>query len=127
MGNEMRLSEAEALIMQCFWENGPLNTRQLSAMLATRNWKPTTLLTFLARLVEKDMLTLEKQGKSNLYRPLQTQEAYQNRVANAFLEDVYGGNTQAFLASMVSARGISKNELAELRAWLQQKEAELDE
>ena len=127
MENDKHLSEAELAIMRCFWQHGPMTTRKLSTFVADRNWKPTTLLTFLSRLVGKGMLAVQKQGKNNLYIPLVTQDAYQNAQGTTFLDEQYGGSAQAFLAAMVDARGISREELQALQSWLKEKEAELDD
>lgn len=125
MGNENRLSDAEYAIMRWFWKKGPMTSKELAALVADKNWKPTTLLTFLARLAEKGMLAAEKQGKANLYRPLIGKNDYKKAQGSAFLEEQYGGSAKAFLAAMVDARGLSREELQELQAWLKEKEAEL--
>ncbi len=127
MGHENRLSDAEYIIMRWFWKKGPLTSKELGALVADKNWKPTTLLTFLARLTEKGMLAAEKQGKANLYRPLVGKDEYKKSMGSAFLDEQYGGSAKAFLAAMVNARGLSKQDLQDLQAWLKEKEAELDD
>ncbi|MDL2254185.1 BlaI/MecI/CopY family transcriptional regulator [Ruminococcaceae bacterium OttesenSCG-928-I18] len=127
MGTGERLPEAEQYIMECFWRHGEMTSAQLNTHVGERGWKPTTLLTFLSRLVKKRMLAVEKQGKTNRYRPLVGREAYRSQLAGAFLDENYSGDTVAFLASMADARGLSKAELAALRLWLQtQQEDEND-
>lgn len=116
--SDYRLSDAESYIMHCFWQHGPMKTDQLSRLVADRGWKPTTLLTFLSRLVSKGMLQAEKQGKANLYRPCVTLAEYQGREGRAFLDEVYGGSARDFLASMVNSKGLDAADIAELRSWL---------
>ena len=46
----MRLSEAELEIMEQIWKLGrPVTAAELAGPLQQKGWKPTTLLTFLAR------------------------------------------------------------------------------
>lgn len=125
--SDIRLSEAESYIMQCFWQHGPLRSDELAPLVADRGWKTTTLLTFLSRLAAKGMLTVQKQGKANLYSPCVSAEEYRQTESRAFLQQMYGGSAKDFMAAMVDARGISKTELEELRAWLDAQEVEDDE
>lgn len=115
---EYKLSDAELYIMRRFWEHGPMGTDTLGQLVAPRGWKPTTLLTFLSRLCQKGMLAVEKQGKSNLYRPLVSGEAYASDEGRVFLDELYGGSAQKFLAAMVDSRALSEKDLTELKAWL---------
>ena len=119
---ENRLSESEMYVMRRFWATGPMKTDELAAQVADKGWKPTTLLTFLSRLVAKGMLQVEKQGKSNLYRPLVSQQAYLQAESRLFLDQLYGGSARNFLAAMVEGHAISAQELAEMRQWLSEQE-----
>ena len=124
---ETKLSDAEMYIIRCFWAAGPMKTDELAALVKERGWKPTTLLTFLSRLVAKGMLAAEKQGKSNLYRPLVSRQAYTQAESRVFLDQMYGGSARDFLAAMVEGRAISARELAEMRRWLDEQEVDGDD
>lgn len=125
MGDK-KLSEAEAFIMEWFWEKGPMKTGELGELVAAKGWKPTTLLTFLSRLVDKGMLRAEKQGKANLYTPLCTREQYRAGEGRVFLDEMYGGSARNFIAALVDGRGIRPEELDELKKWLEDQEVERD-
>ncbi|MDL2293079.1 BlaI/MecI/CopY family transcriptional regulator [Ruminococcaceae bacterium OttesenSCG-928-D13] len=124
---ENRLSESELYIMRAFWAHGGMGTDELGALVATRGWKPTTLLTFLSRLAAKGMLAVEKRGKSNWYSPLVSREEYGRGEGRAFLDELYGGSARDFLAAMVEGRALSADEVAELRAWLNAREVNTDD
>lgn len=118
------LSEAEFYIMQHFWESGPMKTDQLAAKVGNKNWKLTTLLTFLSRLVAKEMLLVKKQGKGNLYSPIVTSAQYKEGQAKQFLNHLYQGSAQNFLAALVEGQSISGKELLEMRKWLNLQEVD---
>ena len=122
MGDQ-RLSDAENYLMQFFWSKGALKTDELGALAAEKNWKQTTLLTFLSRLAAKRMLAVERVGKQNIYRPLISRAEYLAAEGKAFLQDVYGGSARDFIAAMVDARGISTAELDDLRRFIDEQEA----
>lgn len=121
------MSDAEAYIMRAFWAHGAMKTDELSRLVAEKEWKPTTLLTFLSRLVAKGMLAAEKQGKANLYRPRVTLEQYRRDESRAFLDEMYGGSAKDFLACLVDGQGLSSTDLDELRQWLQAQEVQTDD
>ncbi len=121
MGDQ-RLSESESYIMQFFWSRGALKTDELGALAAEKNWKQTTLLTFLSRLAAKGVLAVERVGKQNIYRPLVSRAEYLAAEGRAFLQDVYGGSARDFIAAMVDARGITAAELDDLRRFIDEQE-----
>lgn len=118
------LSEAELYIMHFFWSNGPMKSDELAPLVAQKGWKATTLLTFLSRLASKGMLTVEKQGRTNLYLPAVTKAEYRQQESHAFLRQMYDGSAKNFLAAMVDAKGISAKDLQELRSWLETQEVD---
>ncbi len=120
--SEQRLSIAETYLMQFFWAEGPLRTEEVSCLAAEKAWKPTTLLTFLSRLVAKGMLGVAREGKQNVYTPRATRDEYLATEGKAFLNDLYGGSARDFIAAMVNTRGLSKEELAELRRFIDEQE-----
>ena len=67
-----RLPESELEIMQIIWKNpAPVSRMTIEdALQKIHPLAPTTILTLLTRLCEKGFLSLEKDGRTNLYTPL---------------------------------------------------------
>ncbi len=122
----MRLSAAEYEIMEWIWDqNRPVSSADiLQALGAQRGWKAPTVLTFLSRMVEKGLLHTEKHGKLRSYTAAVTREAYKNEETRDFLQRMYNGSVQNLVACMADGNGISAEELAQLRAWLKEREEE---
>ena len=71
----MQISDAEWQVMKIIWMEGKQTSTDLIKVLEKRfSWSKSTIQTLLARLVEKECLTREKQGKSFIYSALLTQE-----------------------------------------------------
>ena len=71
----MQISDAEWQVMKIIWMQGEQTSTDLIKILEKRfSWSKSTIQTLLARLVEKECLTREKQGKSFIYSALLTQE-----------------------------------------------------
>ena len=116
-----RLPDSELEVMQALWElEAPVPRAAVEAAMAER--KPmaqTTLLTLLSRLAEKGFVKVEKQGRSSVYTPLVAREDYQAKQSRRFLDRLFGGSIPAF-ASALTASGLSKEDLAELRKLLEE-------
>ena len=69
----MQISDAEWQVMKIIWMQGEQTSTDLIKVLEKRfSWSKSTIQTLLARLVEKECLTREKQGKSFVYSALLT-------------------------------------------------------
>ena len=116
-----RMSDAEMEIMELVWNMAtPCTSADIQKELPTdKNWKPTTLLTFLSRLTEKGLLTAEKRGKQNFYSPLVTREEYLAVETRSFLTELHGGSLRSFIAALNSGEKLSEDDLNDLRQWLE--------
>lgn len=115
------LSQSEMEIMQVIWETAaPVTTSYLLEVFAHKGWKGQTIATFMARLVEKGLLTVTRQGKSNLYTPALTREQYRQREAANVIDSMYHGSLRDFLAAFYGEKKISPKEAEELKQWFEQ-------
>ena len=115
------LSQSEMEIMQVIWETtAPVTTGYLQEVFAHKGWKGQTIATFMARLVEKGLLTATRQGKSNLYTPALTREQYRQREAANVIDSMYHGSLRDFLAAFYGEKKISPKEAEELKQWFEQ-------
>lgn len=77
---ENDLTNIEMLIMKCIWDTPEkLALSQLVVMVNERfdkSWKPQTISTYLAHLVRKGYLSMERKGKVFLYQPEVSEEEY---------------------------------------------------
>lgn len=120
MDERQPISEAEMEILQMIWQNdGPVLLAPLMEALEARgkSWKPNTVLTFLARLVEKGMLTVEKQGRLNAYHAQVSESEYMESMTRSFVGKVYGGDAKGLVASLLRQDCLSAADMAELQAF----------
>lgn len=119
--NIRRLPDSELELMQIIWrQEGSVSRADIEQQVcAYHALAPTTILTLLTRLCEKGFLTVEKQGRVNLYTPLISQRDYLAAESRTLLEKLYGGSMKTF-ANALCDSGISKEELEELRGLLKE-------
>lgn len=66
-----QISEAEFEVMKIVWNHAPVSTNEITERLVkTTAWSPRTIQTLVRRLVNKGVLTYEKQGRVFVYTPL---------------------------------------------------------
>ena len=116
-----RLPDTELEVMKALWASGPDTTRaQLEQNLEAFRWASNTINTYLTRLVEKGFVSVRREGKTNLYTPLVGREEYLAFDSRAVLDRLYG-SPRNFVAAL-AREGLSRDELDELRALVDQLE-----
>lgn len=118
-----RLPDAEQEVMQAIWAcSAPVARGDIEAVLfQTHPMAMTTLLTLLTRLKEKGFITTQKNGRRSCYTPRVSQEDYLASQGKNFFQKLCGGNLSVF-ANALCDSGLSKDEIAELRALLERGE-----
>ena len=103
-----RLPESELDIMLALWNGTPPMTRAEIEKLVNvkKQLAPTTILSLLTRLENKNFVFVEKQGKMNLYTPLVSQEDYQANESKSVLEKLYGNSLKKFVTSLYQGKKI---------------------
>ena len=92
MRNDKRLPDAELEVMQIIWSLGTQVTAAEVQQHADKDWKMTSVLTFLSRLCDKGFLSCTKEGRQNLYTPLVSEEDYRQHESVGFLRRLCGGS-----------------------------------
>lgn len=123
MARGPRISEAETQVMRVLWERSPLTASQIIETLSGQvEWKPKTVKTLIARLVSKQVVGFERDGKAYRYRPLVRREAFHTAQRKSFLRRFYGGALKPMLAAFIEEEELTPDEIAELRKLLDRKE-----
>lgn len=121
-----RLPDAELEIMLVIWRTGKSVSSSyiLDQLKDKRKWALATLMTVLARLVDKGFLHCEKEGRSNSYRAVITEVEYKESEGKSTLEKLFGNSIQDMVMSLYNGKAINKNDLSELRELLDKVEKE---
>lgn len=118
MRNDKRLPDAELEVMQTIWALEPPVTAAEVQQHADKDWKTTSVLTFLSRLCDKGFLSCTKEGRQNLYAPLISESDYRQRESVGFVRRLCGGSVKNLVASLSDAGALTENDIDELRAFL---------
>ena len=115
-----RLSEVEMEVMQAVWAmTEPVTVARLQELFeGTKGWKTSTVATMLERIMVKGFLAKEMRGKVNYYTVLATLDDYRKTEGRNLLSNLFGGSIKSFMAALADGKEISKDDLVELREWL---------
>ena len=111
-----RISDAELEVMKVLWEaRHELPVTVIREKLQERKgWEPTTIETLVSRLAGKGVISQEKCGVF-YYKPLVTEQEYNEWVTNNLVDKVYQGNVKNLIAALVNSDGLTPEDLKELR------------
>jgi BlaI family penicillinase repressor len=113
-----KLSDSELDIMLVIWRHGaPISFDEIAEAVKEQNWTESTVRNFLARIVNKGYLKIEKDGRRNLYIPL-VSESYVDRKSTTLLDRLYDGSVKHFVARLYENDEISQEDILELRRYL---------
>lgn len=118
-----RLPDSELEVMQAVWDCHPPVSKDDIAqrVYAAHPMAETTLLTLLSRLTDKGFLSVELRKRKKYYTPRVSREEYLSAQSRRFLDQLCGGSIPAF-ANALCASGLTKEEIAQLRALLERGE-----
>ena len=120
-----KLPESEFQIMKVIWQlESPTTTAMIMDKLQA-DWKPTTILTFLSRLVNKGYLKCLKKGKENYYTPQVIEQDYLNFESKSFMERYQQPSLVSLINNFYTETEISDKDIEELSAWLESKKKSL--
>ena len=113
----VRLPEAELSVMRAVWRlPAPAITGAIRARLEKeRPWNLSAIQTLLSRLTERGFLSAGKEGRQNEYTHLVSEGEYVAFENAPFLE---GKGLPGLVTALYDSQSISREDLAELRAFL---------
>ncbi|QWT22275.1 BlaI/MecI/CopY family transcriptional regulator [Bacillus sp. NP157] len=113
------ITEAEAVVMVALWEQAPRSTEDiLAAVGPAQGWQLGTVKSLVNRLLNKQAISAEQDGRRYLYRPMLSREDYISAESEGLLDRLFGGRVAPLVAHFSEHRRLSKKDVAELRKLL---------
>ena len=117
-----RISEAEQSVLEALWDAGePLTASQVAERVdAEKGWSLATVKTLLSRLVAKNAIATQPDGRRFLYSPLIGREAFLGSESRRLLDRLFGGRAASLFAHLAEAEALSERDLAEIEGLLRE-------
>lgn len=120
--NNISIGSAELEIMKVIWKaKAPITSLDIGKEVEDKGWKKTTIATFLTRLVEKGVLSADKQGKLYYYTPLISEKEYRKSQTKNLIKTLYNGSVRDFAVSFFEEQKLSDKDIQELKAIFEDK------
>ena len=104
--------------MEVLWQKSPLTSLEVVEQLSDQGWNEKTVKTFLNRLVNKRVVSYQKDGRRYLYSPVVARDDFLREESKGFLNRVFKGDMKELLATFVQNNQLSDQELDYLKELL---------
>ncbi|MES1213760.1 MAG: BlaI/MecI/CopY family transcriptional regulator [Singulisphaera sp.] len=119
MAKRPPVAKSELEIARIVWELRQASVRQvLEALPADRELDFKTVQTYLRRLEAKGYVKTTRVGRSNVYEPIVRPGRVIGEVVNDMLNRLFDGDVLPLFQHMVNDRGLTSDELRQLRELL---------
>lgn len=114
---ERQLTRAEMEIMNILWGGNGMTTHEIIEQYPEPKPAYSTIATFLKILTNKGFITSRKQeggGKTFVFTPLITREAYTQRVMKEVKSTFFAGSFKSMLSFFAKQEEVSEEDLQEI-------------
>ena len=101
-------------MMNLLWDKGTASVQQLHDELADPTTPYTTTLSVMQVLTKKGIVTFDKDGRTNIYRPLLSREEYLDSFVDEAKKTLFGGSAVSLFSFFAKREKLSKKEVQEI-------------
>ena len=115
-----RPTDAELAILRVLWERGPSTVREVHEVLNKDEQGSgyTTVLKLMQLMAQKGLLLRDESQRSHVYRAASAETQTQGRLVGDLMERAFAGSAAQLVQRALSVKRSSPEELAEIRALL---------
>lgn len=111
-----KISDAEWEVMKIIWSNERITSSNIIENLKDKEeWKPSTIKSLINRLLNKNAISFNKNGKEYEYYPLVSEAECVKEESNSFLNKVFNGSVNSMILNFVKSQKLSEEDIEELR------------
>lgn len=119
MKEVLGISDSELEIMKIIWENPDITANKIIGILEDKvEWKPNTIKTLINRLLKKNAIGFNKEGKEYYYYALVDKDIYINAESESFLQRIFNGSINSMVLNFVKNKKMSDEDIEELKSIL---------
>ena len=116
---DKKLTPLETLIMNVLWDESPVAVKQVQERLTSvKPMAYNTVLTIMRILRDKGFVVSEREGRSDLYRPVVTREDMGRRSLGEVIDSFFSGSAEALVSQLLDGQSLTDEELTAIRAEL---------
>lgn len=113
---EVHLTDLQLAIVRVLWDRGECTVATAqAALLPERPLAQTTVATILTRLEKRGVVSHRPNGRQFVYRALVTEGDVRLSMVRELTNMLFGGSSAALIRHVLHDRGVSDQDLGELR------------
>ena len=117
--DERKLGVIEARFADLIWQNEPLSSGTLVRLCEEElGWKKSTTYTVLKKLCQRGIFRNEGGEVTSLI----TREEFYSAQSRRYVEESFDGSLPAFIAAFSAGKGLSAEEIAQIRRMIDEME-----
>lgn len=114
-----RPTDGELEILQVVWELGPSTVRQVQEVLDRRRRTGyTTVLKLMQIMASKGLLSRDESRRTHVYRTRVPADKTQRQLVTDLMDRAFRGSAQKLVMQALDSKHVSREELSEIRALL---------
>ncbi|MEM6472888.1 MAG: BlaI/MecI/CopY family transcriptional regulator [Planctomycetota bacterium] len=122
------LSKGETVVAAALWRLKSASLGELHEEVAkSEAMEYATVQSYIRRLEAKGYVKAKRVGRNNVYRPKIRPEKVIGQTLDEMMKQFFDGKTVSLFRHLISERGITESELAELRAIVEEADASVEE
>lgn len=116
MTNIPKISEAEWEVMKVIWSKTPCTANEIIKSLEnSTDWKPKTVKSLISRLLNKNVIGFNEEGRTYYYYPLINEKECVKEESNSFIQRVYNGAAKNMLLNFIQDNKLTDEDLDDLK------------
>ena len=112
-------------IMELLWEDPKTLMDLVNTLHDQKGWSKSTVTTMVRRMDDKGLITFHTEGRTKIFRPAVSREDVAARETESLLRRAYNGSVGLLVSAMVQRNDLSKDDIAQLYAILQEAQEDL--
>lgn len=113
---DVHLTDLQLAIVRILWDRGECTVAAAqAALLPERPLAQTTVATILTRLEKRGVVAHRQNGRQFVYRALVTEGDVRLSMVRELTNMLFGGSSAALISHVLHDRGVSDQDLGELR------------
>jgi len=116
-----RISDAEHAVMEALWRKSPRTAAEVcDEVCEQRDWSLATVKTLLSRLVAKEAIAAEPEGRKFLYSPIVKRAEYVGGESRRLVDRLFGGRAAPLFAHLAEQEALSEDDIAAIEQLLKE-------
>jgi predicted transcriptional regulator len=113
----IEISKTEYQIMDVIWQLAPCTAQDVITKLNEQgDWHEKTVKTLIGRLVKKEALAFEQDGRTYVYSPIIDKHEYKLTESKNLLERMFNGKLSPMVAAFAKQNKLTQQDVDELKS-----------